>query len=476
MMYRTVSTLVLLLTLSCPVWAGKIVYPWRATTAIVKAGESFDVWFDAKPEQKVESVELRGPYHAVAVEMSIQRGEWVYDKLSGNTYNTRVAVSVPKSAPPDRYALVLKTSTGEDVSTGAVKVVKAFRDEYYIMHFSDAHRWQGGYDGMLTMRKVSEILKIANIIDPEIIFETGDNMYNVVNHPEREHAYYHGFPEQGILGLHDVSAATFISPGNHDSPNNNFTLDANVQETARFFNRYYGLGSHNFTYGNGRFCMFNDAWGVDAVDVDGQAREAAAWLGRVGRGNFVLGAAHIFGGGFSRFDRQVQVDMGLAGHNHHKAPENPHPVNARPVLYIANSVREPVHFEFNLFRVNNLTGECVPVPGAQGRCQVIQDSSQERIADPSKWTPNLELTYAKANDGSTAVNTATIVSRYGFPIVGAKVRFVMPKGKRYSVSHGKIVQSFDGDNVHVVDVEVPIEANHTVSVEIKPMSGKRRGK
>ncbi len=444
-----------------------IIYPWRATTAIVTAGGSFEVWFDAGPEQKVESVELRGSYHSVAVEMSIQRGEWVYDKLSVNSFNTRIAVTVPKDAPADRYALVLKTSTGDDVSTGAVKVVREFRDHYYILQFSDAHRWQGGHDGMLTMRKVSEILKIANIIDPEIIFETGDNMYNVVNHPEREQSYYHGFPEQGILGLHDVSAATFISPGNHDSPNNSFTRDKDVRETARFFNRYYGLGVHNFTYGNGRFCMFNDAWGVDAVDVDGQGRTAAAWLDRVGRGNFVLGAAHIMGGAFGRFDRMAPVDMALVGHNHHLAPDNPHPVNDRKLLYVANAVRE--HFEFNLFRVNNATGECVPVSGQQARCQVIQGKSKELLADPGKWIPNLRLDFAKHNDGSVRSNTATIINRYDFPIHDAKIRFVMPKGNTYAVSKGTVGQAFDGDSVHVVDVRVPVEADASAVVEIRPV-------
>ena len=447
----------------------QIIYPRRSTTSIVKSGETFEVWFNSVKGQKIESIELKSPFLTVPVKHTGQQGEWVCDEISGNTFNTKIKVPVPKGVPADRYTLHIKTPVEEVVSGGAVKVIREFRDEYYVLQFSDVHRWQGGYDGMLTMRKVSEILKIAHIIDPEIIFETGDNMYNVVNHPEREHSYYHGFPELGILGLHDVSAATFISPGNHDSPNNNFMRDKDVQETARFFNRYYGLGVHNFTYGNGRFCMFNDAWGADAVDLAGQAREAAVWLDQVGPGNFVLGVAHIFGGEFARFDRQVKVDIGLVGHNHHKAPENPHPANETPKLYVANSVREPAHFEFNLFRVNNKTGECVAVSGAQGRCPVLQDSSAEVIADPSQWISNLEQSFALNNDGSEPSNTATIINRYDFPIPGTLVRFVIPKGETYTISEGAIEQAFDGDAVRVVDVRVTLPSGSTTTIKIQPV-------
>ncbi|VGO12821.1 hypothetical protein PDESU_01375 [Pontiella desulfatans] len=446
---------------------GRIIAPWRATTAIVKQGKSFEVWFDAVNGQSVESIELRSDFLSLPVKHRTTQGKWVYDEISGNTYNTQIDVQVPENVPADRYALHIKTSVGEVVSGGAVKVIREFRNEYYVLQFSDVHRWQGGYDGKHIMRKVSEILKISNIIDPEIVFETGDNMYNVIKHPEREHAYYYGFPLDGILGMNHAAGATFLVPGNHDSPSNSFTKDKNVLETARFYNRYYGLGTYNFAYGNGRYCVFNNAWGVDAVDVDGQSKRAFQWLEKAGPGNFVLGAAHIRGGEFERFDRITHVDVGICGHNHHLAPENPHPVNGTSKLFVANSVREPEHFEFNLFRVNNQTGECFPVSGNNGRCNVLQVSSREIIADSNQWKSNLELVYEAKNDGKAESNVATILNHYAFPITDAKVRFVMPKGRKYNVFGGKVEQAFDGHDYHIVDVklDVPEDSIKTVAIE-----------
>lgn len=53
----------------------------------------------------------------------------------------------------------------------------------------------------------------------------------------------------------------------------------------------------------------------------------------------------------------------------------------------------------------------------------------------------------------------------GFP--RARVRFVMPKGKIYTVSNGTIEQAFDGDSFHIVDVRVSLEANSAASVKIE---------
>src|SRR5690606_38390049 len=67
---------------------GKIIYPWNAVTSIVKAGERFEVWFDAAPGQTVRTVELHGPYHTVSIpSIAAATGSWQYDPVSHNTYN-----------------------------------------------------------------------------------------------------------------------------------------------------------------------------------------------------------------------------------------------------------------------------------------------------------------------------------------------------------------------------------------------------
>lgn len=120
--------------------SANIVYPWRSTTAIVLAGDSFEVWFNADDGQTVAAVQLTGPYHSVNCSFTITPGDWEYDSLSGNRYNTKIMVNVPADAPADRYDLVLKTTTDDVISYGGVKVLKEYKQDYYIMHMSDGHR------------------------------------------------------------------------------------------------------------------------------------------------------------------------------------------------------------------------------------------------------------------------------------------------------------------------------------------------
>lgn len=145
-MKQAFSILLLLISYSITALCGNIVYPWRATTAILKSGESFEVWFNADAGQTVNSIQLNGPYNTVSTTINIISGNWVYDPMSGNFYNNKITVILPKDTPADRYDLVLNTSTGTVTSPGGVKVVKEYKDEYYIMHISDGHLFQGGYD------------------------------------------------------------------------------------------------------------------------------------------------------------------------------------------------------------------------------------------------------------------------------------------------------------------------------------------
>jgi hypothetical protein len=60
---KTLAFLIFLfvIALSITGWCGKIIYPWNATTAIVKAGESFDVWLDTDEGQSVSSMTTQTP-------------------------------------------------------------------------------------------------------------------------------------------------------------------------------------------------------------------------------------------------------------------------------------------------------------------------------------------------------------------------------------------------------------------------------
>ena len=101
-------------------FCGKIIYPWNATTAIVEAGECFAVWCDADEGQSVMSVESRGPYNTVYTSIdTLVTGSWIYDEVSGNTYDTRIAVAVPSDATFRTNILAHLCSGAEFHSSGS---------------------------------------------------------------------------------------------------------------------------------------------------------------------------------------------------------------------------------------------------------------------------------------------------------------------------------------------------------------------
>jgi hypothetical protein len=463
------------LLLTCTVWStvrgGQIVYPWRATTAIVKAGQTFEVWFQADPGQEVTAARLDGPYRTVSADItSTNRTAWVYDRQSGATCNRRLTLAVPAGAPADRYALVLTTTSGGEESPGSVKVVKEFKSEYHIMHISDVHAYQNLKQyGQAPQIRVSVLADIANIIDPEMVFFTGDHMY--FPNAERINEYYEGgykLHGREMNGLHDFHAATFEVVGNHDYQ----TESARGEEPRRIdkikhWNHNFGLQAYNFTYGDGRFMVVNNSMGAYQNQID----DAVAWINGAGEGNFRLAAFHIrelsqpFHGAL--IGNRTPPTICLAGHEHHKASGNPWPVNGSPVIYIASAIRD--YMDFNLFKVNASTGACVPVSGPDARVFPLENPPSPTETNPAKYHPKLTLSHAHANDGTATANTASLTNRFGFGIEGARVRFVMKKGNPCSVTGPAVItQQFDADGgaCRIVDVRVDLAANSTTQVAI----------
>ena len=452
-----VSILLYIIAITNLCWCGKIVYPWRATTAIVKAGESFEVWFNADEGEKIGSVILLGPYNTVSTKYKIDIGRWVYDLTSQNTFNTKITVKVPLTCPADRYDIVLSTSLGQETSLSGVKVIKEYKSSYYIVHFSDIHAFQKGNETVLN--RISTIVDIANIINPELVFNTGDNLYRP--NEKRMNELFAGDSKTGNKGLNQLSAATFTVAGNHDYDFDNLHEEGFYKEKADGWNKWWGLQTYTFKYGDGRFLAINNGW--QGFNPAPQFAAIGNWLKKEGVGNLRVGLAHIRSKEMNAFDSIINLGLVLIGHNHHIANQNPSPLHEKPIQYIVNSVRE--HPEFNLYKVDSKTGKYTAV--GNPTAQVVYLENPEDINTPALYKPKLSLSFLKANDGSSSSNTATFINKFDFPIEAARVRFVMPIGNVYSVSKGKIDQSFNGTSVQVVDVSVNLEANTTTVVEIR---------
>ncbi len=486
-LYKTKKLIVIqclsLLILSfCSIgWCGKIVYPWNATTAIVKAGETFEVWFDKDDGQTVNSVELRGPYNKVKLSHKIVTGDWEYDRVSKNRYDTRIIVMVPAGAPADRYDLILKTSSNDEVSLSAVKVILNYKANYYVLHISDSHT-KNGVD--LSMKRISAIADMANIIDPELVFVTGDNVLwrgnrKSKNFQKQVNMFFEGRESSGIKGLHDFHAATFVAAGNHDYTEKLESKGCCHDSKSRFWNEYWGLQSYHFKYGKTRCMIINTGW--ERFKYSYQLKDHTSWLNSEGAGgNLRLAAYHNSRPAtMGRFARTFNLGLSMVGHNHHLGDSNPYKLGNKLIQYYALSIRE--YCEFNLFKINDNKGTCtalgykntdtssVGYGQPTGSCRVLENNSQKEEGDTSKWILNLTLNYENNNNGTFSKNTAALVNKFDFAIPNARVRFVMPKGTTYALSKGIIKQAFNGDSFHIVDLSVDLDTNSTTVVKIKPV-------
>lgn len=485
----SILTLLVLVFFSNTVWSAKIVYPWRAANTIVKAGENFEVWFDADAEQTINYIALRGAYNTVETIISVDTGTWVYDEWSGNQFNTKINVTVPSNAPEERYDIVVNTSSGDFISKAAVKVIKEYKDVYYILHISDAHRWQGSYDTKgVILKEISTVVDIANIIDPAVIVETGDNHYANTNNMDgddekstknRVVEYMNGSTE--FRGINDFYAPVFTVPGNHCTPNKAYNNEPGYSSSnlngswlkgpATYWNKYYGLQYHHVTYGSTRFIGLNNAWCPDTGGGDEgyvpnykwQLDRAIKWLNKVGSGNFIVTFCHVpqesIPPVFNALNNAgYEPGLMLAGHIH-RTNSNPFSINGKGIAYTTDTPRDGEgKAPFNLYKVNSLTGTFEAV----GNLKAIQEGLE---SERNYNSAMLKLSYANENDGSFANNTATIVNKYDFPIEGARVRFVMPKGT-YSISDGIVWQTIESEEFSVVDVRITIEGSSTTQIII----------
>ncbi len=470
MNYKNIITsLTLLLTLgfSTSGLSAQIIYPWNATTAIVKTGESFTILFDADNNEKLGSISLKGPYNTVAIPtFTLEKGSWIYDEASGEKYNTKILVTIPIGTPLERYDLIIATSNGSVTSLKSVKVIREYKTDYSIFHISDTHiadesiRAENGVPRRLFY--LSTLVDISNIIGAEMVFITGDNVNSrswddgnadyLKTWPstqERVDYYYKGSPENSLKGVYDFSAPAFTVNGNHD----HYERENDSTETKNkpaFWNKFHGLRTPHFSYGETRFMALSDAFDED---LNTQGQRHASWLDEVGKGKLRVIYKHIYKPIPQPWAMDYDIQLGLAGHNHHIGKESPYR-QGNTDMYIVNFTE---YTTFNLIRVK-----------ADGKYSVENNLAaiENPKDDPSEFRPKLTIDFTEPNDGTASANTATLINKFGVRFQEGKIRFIMPKGFYYTINKGSVEQQFQGDDVTVVDVRVPLKSNSTTTINI----------
>ena len=258
-----------------------------------------------------------------------------------------------------------------------------------------------------------------------------------------------GSHENNLNGVYDFSAPAFSVNGNHD----HYERENDSTETKNqpaFWNKFHGLRTPHFAYGDSRFMALSDAFGED---LNIQSARHATWLDEIGRGNLRVIYKHIYKPIPQPWALDYDVQLGLAGHNHHIGKKSPYR-QGNTDMYIANFTE---YTTFNLINVR-----------ADGTFNVENNltAMENPKDDPSLFKPKLTLDFKMPNDGAVINNTASIVNKFGVNFPDGKIRFIMPKGFYYTINKGWIEQQFQGNDVTVVDVRIPLKSNSTTVVNI----------
>lgn len=136
-------------------------------------------------------------------------------------------MTVPAETPFDRYDLVLKTSAGDEVSYGGVKVITDYKDDYYIMHFSDGHIFQqaGDHDSEVLLARKSamittridaiQLIGDGVVADPSVSINSLESVNNLSIYPNPAHIelqfeFVLEKPSAVDISLHDLTGRKII--------------------------------------------------------------------------------------------------------------------------------------------------------------------------------------------------------------------------------------------------------------------------
>jgi 3',5'-cyclic AMP phosphodiesterase CpdA len=470
-----------------------ILRPLPNLPALARPGDGVTVWADAGSGTTGWAATLL--FGALRVPLAPAGGGWQPTKG-----RWELAFTVPPGTPELTYGLELVSgATAPDTSAHAVKVIPAFRGDFYFAQISDTHLPEhtfsttSGINASDTtgMADFDAVIEDLNVIHPEFVIHTGD----LVNEGELEEQW--GMFEMGrakeMLG--HLEAPVWVSTGNHDIGGWKPTPPPDGFSRKNWW-RYYGWKwlenppagdpwhSQDFTFdygplhvigleayiNNGSYDTYRqDLWGAQSFTPEQlswlQADIAAQPAGthQLLFYHYDFGGTTAGGGAGANFSQinpaTLGIDGAIWGHNHVVAENSLTPRTATPFNLGCRSVID--YRAFRIFRVH----DGVMSPGPMHFASTLS----------SKAVDSLGVAWAAPNDGSAAANSVTLVNRYGEAWDHARVRFVVADhDSTFQATGGTIAQVVRQGGLADVDVDcvIPASGNAVVSLStLAPVSG-----
>jgi hypothetical protein len=473
-------------------YAGNIIFPWRAASAIVKNGNGFEILFNNIKSEVIDSVILEGPFNRVILIIdSVNIGRFEYDSYTHQSINNRIWVKVPESSPEEIYDLIVKSGGEKHVSTHSVKVVSEFNTRHKFIHITDLHisrQWIGQADNGYAkeLELLDNFIKVANIINPDFVIITGDNIHDYTRFnadstgwggdlvrgadelplvEEKWKNFYEG--ANGFSGIHGFNAPTFTASGNHDFYG---IAEENHLAKAAQWNFLCGKRVFGFSYAGTRVIVSDDFLGDPVTDIPEkspmsglQGKVLESYLVENGEGQIRIMAQHRYNRIDTAFCDEHKIAILLNGHSHKPFYEY---VGATPTISIrpgtiSKSGCSDPEKELGYFRIFHIDGKTYEFNPALRFCKDPSVPYQELEL-------NLTLGYEKPNDGTSAYNKATIDNKFPIDLPGCKIRFIMKKGN-YNVSGGIISQVIEAGKFSILDVQIDVSSEKREIIEITRM-------
>ncbi len=474
-------------------FAGNIVYPWRATTAIVKNETHFNILFQNTKSLPIDSVCIVSRFYSEKLKIdAVETGRFEYDHYTNRTVNNRLSVSISVRAPEELYDLYVHCGGEVHRSPKSVKVVKDFNRSHSFIHISDLHmtrQWEGlpedGYAKELEL--FDRFIEVANIISPDFILITGDNImeytmfganesgwggervYDADKRPLLEEKYKNLFwGSHGFSGIYGLNAPTFLIPGNHDF--HGMPIDAYLEKCHQW-NDMMGKRLHGFLFAGTRIILADDSLGDPEHEIPGsaplsglQGKVHEAFLQENGPGSLRILAQHKHSPIDTAFLNRNRINILVNGHNHSPNSEiiGTTPTHhSRPGVVCRSGEIKTWEKNLGFFRIFYIDDDSFHYTEPLRFCENPISAYEDIIL-------NLTVDFEKPDDGSQVQNTILIRNAFPVNLENCKVRAVMKIGT-YRVTGGVIDQTIDAGEFSVLDILFDVSSGEEKRITISPV-------
>lgn len=376
-----------------------------------------------------------------------------------------LTIQLTKDVSPELMKLVVYHRSGLRLSSErSVYIVPDIEQDFYILHQSDQHltgdsakvargtigpRHEGG-----SKQAIQWTATIVNLINPRLVFQTGDNMQLYANEKD-----WCGMEEAKIrvdrflTGLSDFTVPTVLTTGNHDL---GWASYVEIVPWRKWYTQH--VGQRAFSFRMGSMYVLSSEWTSNEFVKWARKDYADSWQDSTIR--YRLLVSHFYDGldGWTTIATEKQpCDLLLVGHIHRTRVVQSSPYKVLSVAS-AQDYQWAAFFNFQRTDTGWVCDEASKHANGINVHQLLGDFG----------TPTVSALYTFPNNGKATKNQVEISNSLPYEFYDGRVRFLMKKGK-YTVDGGEVLAQYntaDGKKTAVL-VKVNIRNQSTSTVTIK---------